>query len=241
MGILWFLAAAATALVGTLRLQSAQGMKLRRVKSGTLLARALHLSRRVEVKIDRVYVVPAGRGQLTNAFASWRGIALTDNFGEYLREPELDSVIAHELAHVQDRHARKKISALMLTVLAISLLSFGVPSANSPLRAIFMLFALLAVLLSNYYVCRRFEFASDRKAVEYTNSPAAEIRALVAMYEKTNAPMDCGRLVELFMTHPSLIHRAEALAQQAGISPAQLSEFLPQCAESTSQRDTIVG
>jgi Zn-dependent protease with chaperone function len=240
IGLLWFLAAAAIALVGTLRLQSAQGMKLRRVKSGTLFARALHLSRRVGAKIERVYVVPAGRGQLTNAYASWRGIALTDNFGEYLRGPELDSVIAHELAHVQGRHIRKKIFALTLIVLSISLLSFGIPSANLPLRAVFMLFALLAVLLFNYYVSRRFEYACDRKAVEFTNSPEAEIRALVAMYEKTNAPTDCGRFLELFMTHPSLIHRVEAVAQQAGISPAQLSEFLPQCAESTSERGTIV-
>jgi hypothetical protein len=61
-GLLWFPLAAVMAFIGMLRLQSAQGMKPRRVKSGTLLNRTLHLARRVGVRIDRVFVIPAGRG-----------------------------------------------------------------------------------------------------------------------------------------------------------------------------------
>ena len=113
-GILWFPAAGITALIATIRLRAAQGMKLRRVKSGTLMNRVMHLSKRVGIKVERVYIVPAGRGELTNAFASWRSVGMTDNFGEYLRGPELDSVIGHELGHVQGHHSRKRFFSSQL-------------------------------------------------------------------------------------------------------------------------------
>lgn len=121
------------------------------------------------------------------------------------------------------------------------MLSFGIPSSEDPgLRAIYVFFALLAMLLSYYHLSRRFEYDCDRKAVEYTNSPEALIRGLVALYEKTGAPMDCARVVELFMTHPSLIHRIEAIAQRAGMSRAQLLRFLPQCVDQEQERSAAV-
>ena len=235
VGLLWFLMAALTAFIGMLGLQSAQGMKPRRVKTGTLLNRTLHLARRVGVKIDRVFVIPAGRGQLTNGFSVRGGVGLTDNFGEYLSGVELDSVIAHELGHAQGGHTRKKFTAVVLVVMFFSMLSFGIPSADPSLRMIYVFFSLLAMLLSYYHISRRFEYDCDRKAVEYTNSPEALIRGLVALYEKTGAPMDCARVVEFFMTHPSLVHRVEAVAQRAGMSPAQLLRFLPQSVDASQK------
>ena len=95
-------------MVGTIRLRIAQGMKLRSVKSGTLYGRAMHLARNAGAKLKRVYVVPPGRGDLTNAFGSSESIAMTDNFGEYLHGPQLDFVIGHELAHAKNKHTRKK-------------------------------------------------------------------------------------------------------------------------------------
>jgi len=228
VGLLWFPMAGAAAFIGMLRLQSAQGMKPRRVKSGTLLNRTLHLARRVGVRIDRVFIIPAGRGQLTNAFSVRGGVGLTDNFGEYLSGVELDSVIAHELGHAEGRHTLKEFTAVMLVVLFFSVLSFGIPSAGQVLRAGYVLFALLTILLFYYHVSRKFEYECDRKAVEYTNSPEGLIRGLAALYEKTGAPIACARVVELFMTHPSLIHRVEAVAQRAKISRAQLFQLLPQ-------------
>jgi Zn-dependent protease with chaperone function len=228
VGLLWFPMAAVTAFIGMLRLQSAQGMKPRRVKSGTLLNRTFHLARRVGVRIDRVFVIPAGRGQLTNAFSVRGGVGLTDNFGEYLSGVELDSVIAHELGHPQGRHTQKKFLTVALVVVFFSLVSIGIPPANPALRALCSFGALSVLLLSYYYVSRRFEYECDRKAVEYTNSPEALIRGLAALYEKTGAPIDCARVVELFMTHPPLIHRVEAVAQRANMSRAQLLRLLPQ-------------
>jgi Zn-dependent protease with chaperone function len=201
-------------------------MKLRRVKSGTLLTRVMHLSKRVGTKIERVYVVPSGRGDLTNAFGSWRSVGLTDNFGDYLRGTELDSVIAHELGHAQGHHLRKRILVLACVVAVMSFLSLGVAFANSPYRAMFMTFSLIATLLVNSYTSRHYEYACDQKAAEFTQNPQSVIRALVAMCKKTNSSVSCSRIVELFESHPSLIHRVEAIAEVSGLPSDKVSELL---------------
>jgi STE24 endopeptidase len=208
------------------RLRSAQGMKLRRVKSGTLFTRVMHLSKRVGTKIERVYVVPSGRGDLTNAFGSSEMVAFTDNFGEYLRGTELDSVIAHELGHAQGHHRRKQILVLAWVVAVIFFLSVGMAFANPPYRAMFMTFSLIAILLVNSYTTRRYEYACDQKAAEFTQNPQSVIRALVALYKKTNSPVTCRRIVELFESHPSLIHRVEAIAEVSGLPSDKVSELL---------------
>ena len=225
-GIIWFPVAGITALVSTVQLRSAQGMKLRRVKSGTLFNRVMHLTRRVGIRVERVYVVPSGRGDLTNAFAMRRSVALTDNFGEYLRGAELDSIIAHELGHVQGNHTRKRILVLACLVVAICCLSLAVTSATPPYRAVFVFLSLIAMLLGNGYTSRLFEYACDRKAVEFTRSPQSVIRALVALYEKTNSSAKSSRLVEVFESHPTLEHRVQAIANAAGLSIEDVSEFL---------------
>jgi Zn-dependent protease with chaperone function len=225
-GMIWFPAAGITALIGTVRLRSAQGMKLRRVKSGTLLNRVMHLSRRAGIKVERVYVVPSGRGDLTNAFASSHSVALTDNFGEYLRGTELDSVIAHELGHVEGHHTRNRILVMACVVVVICLLSLGATFATSPYRAAFVPLSLIAILLVNAYASRRYEYACDQKAVEVTQSPQSVIRALVALYEKTNSPATSNRMVEPFESHPSLAHRIQAIAKAAELPSEKVSEFL---------------
>lgn len=225
-GIFWFVASGITALIGSIRLRSAQGMKLRRVKSGRLFARVMHLSKRMRIKIERVYVVPSGRGNLTDAFASWRSVGMTDNFGEYLRGMDLDSVIAHELGHVQGHHTRKRILVLACVVAAIAFLSLGVAFATPPYRAMFMTFSLLAIVLVNSYTSRRFEYACDQKAAEFTQSPQSVIRALVVLYKKTNSPETYHRIIELFRSHPSLVHRVQAIAKASGLPAHKVSEFL---------------
>lgn len=230
LGALWFIAAGLTALVATVCLRSAQGITMRRVKTGTLFNRVMHLSRRIGIKVERVCVVPAGRGQLTNAFASPRTVALTDNFGEYLSGAELDAVIAHELGHVQGRHTIKKLQTLALAVSALAFISFSIGTARPLFRAALVAFSLIAVLLIYYYLSRRFEYMCDIKAAELTRSPEAVIRALGALYQKTSSPVTSPRLVEIFDTHPSLQHRIEAIARESGMSAAQVSRYLP-CAE----------
>jgi Zn-dependent protease with chaperone function len=167
-----------------------------------------------------------GRGHLTNAFGLWRGIALTDNFGEYLSAPQLDYVIGHELAHVKGKHIRKEFAAVLALFAVLSLLSFVISPAAAGVRPPFVLLALLVPLLMIYSVSRHFEYSSDRGALEFTDDPEAGIHALVNLYRMTGSPTTCSRVVELFMTHPSLTNRLEAIARAAKIPASRVSEVL---------------
>jgi len=226
VGSFWLIGAGVTAVVGPIQVQSAQGIKLRRVKSGTLYNRAFRLARKVGVDLDRVSVVPPGRGHLTNAFGMWRGIALTDNFGEYLSGPQLDFVIGHELAHVKGKHTRKEFSVILLLVVVLVLLSSRLPLMAAAFRPICMLIVLFVPLLAIYCLSRYFEYSCDREAIGFTNDPESGLHALVNLYRMTGAPVNCGRLVELFMTHPSLSNRLEALTRAGDIPVSRVSAIL---------------
>jgi Zn-dependent protease with chaperone function len=99
-GIAWFFAAGVVSRIGTVFLRRAEGLKFNTLKSGELRNRALNIARRMGVALSRVYVVPAGRGHLTNAYGMSHAIGLTDNLGKYLTKAETEFVIAHEVAHV---------------------------------------------------------------------------------------------------------------------------------------------
>jgi Zn-dependent protease with chaperone function len=216
-GAFWLAGAGIAAVVGPIQMNSAQGIKLRRVKSGTLYNRAMRLARKVGVGLDRVYVVPPGRGHLTNAFGLWRGIALTDNFAEYLSGPQLDFVIGHELAHVKGKHTRKRFSIILLLVVVLALLSSWLSHVAVGFRPILVLLDLFVILLAIYSLSRYFEYWCDRQALDFTDDPEAGIYALANLYRMTGSPIQCAWIVELFMTHPCLTNRLEAITRAAEI------------------------
>ena len=65
MGIAWLAIAAIVAMLGMLRLRSAEGMKLQEVKGGELYKRAFVLAKMTKTPLKRVYVVP-GRQRAPN-------------------------------------------------------------------------------------------------------------------------------------------------------------------------------
>jgi Zn-dependent protease with chaperone function len=224
--VLWLVAAGIVALAGTILLRSAQGIKLRRVKSGTLNNRAMFLAKKVGVKLKRVYVVPSGRGGLTNAFGSSQSVAMTDNFGEYLHGPQLDFVIGHELGHAKNKHTRKKFIGLGVLFSVLALFSALFAPLVPRLQPLLLPIVLLVPLLAFYAVSRRFEYQCDREAVLLTGNPEAGVRALAALYVKASMPIQRSGFVELFMTHPKLLNRISAIARAGDIPETRLSEIL---------------
>jgi Zn-dependent protease with chaperone function len=108
VGLCWLVGAAIGALIAAFQLRLAQGFNPRRVNSGDLHKRAFVLAKRMGVRLRRTYVVPSGRGRLTNAFGGLtNSIGINDDYGKWLKGSELDFVIAHELAHVQQKHGLK--------------------------------------------------------------------------------------------------------------------------------------
>jgi len=226
VGLLWLLIAGIAAQVAEIRSRSAEGLKLRKVKSGQAYIRAFQLAKQMGVKLERVYVVPAGKGHLTNAYGSWRSIAVTDNYGEFLRGSQLDYMIGHELGHVKRKHGIKKLLVVTLLFLVPALVLFILPSSPLPSRPIIDLTLMLGLNLASYSVSRRFEYEADRESVELTGDPKTAVHALANLCRVTDTPISCGRLVELFLTHPSFGHRVAAIAHVGRMDPSSIDEIL---------------
>lgn len=225
-GIAWLLAAGVTSKVGTAFLRLAEGMKFNALKSGELRNRAFGMARKMDVMLSRVYVVPAGKGHLTNAYGMSDAIALTDNLGKYLTKTEIDFVIAHELAHVKLKHARIQLLLVMTIFSATSLLLFCLPQRALPFRPLVQFVAIIGPLLALYYASRRFEYSADGEAVDFTGAPETAIRALASLHLTRELPAASDGFTELFMTHPTLAHRVGGIAHKGHIPANRLRDIL---------------
>ena len=226
VGILWLVAAAILAMVGTSRSRSAEGMKLQLLKGGEVYKRAFVLAKHMHVPLKRVYVVPAGRGHLTNAYGLSQSIAVTDNYGKFLNSPELDFVVGHELGHVKARHGRKKFLIMGAAFAGIALACFFLPPILNPFRPLLDIPVILLPVLTFYFFSRRFEYAADEAGVALTRDPENAIRALANLYRITQSPVHFDRLTELFMTHPPLTRRVRAIAESGGMPAERLSGII---------------
>jgi Zn-dependent protease with chaperone function len=218
LGILGLVIAAVCGLVGGIQTRIAEGLKLRRVRSGETYKRAALLARRCGIKLEHIFIVPSGPGRLTNAYGGGGFIAVTDNFGEYLNQAELDATIGHEFGHVKHGHGRKQRKAVVAAYVVASGISFW-PARELPiLRPALDLVIVLAPILFLNYLARRFEFEADRHGLAVTGSVETSVRALALMYREAGGLADCNSLLELFMTHPNLTCRAESLADAGHVS-----------------------
>lgn len=226
IGILWLVTAAVVAILGMLRLRSAEGMKLQEVKGGELYKRAFALAKVTKTPLKRVYVVPAGRGHLTNAYGASHTIAVTDNYGKFLTSAQLDFVIGHELGHAKGKHGRKKLLITAAVIAAMAFACFSMSRFLFPYRPLLDILVVFVPVLTFYFLSRRFEYAADAAGIELTRNRVTAIRALVNLHRITEAPMDCGKVTELFMTHPALTRRARAIGEKGGISPDRTNEAI---------------
>jgi len=211
-GVVWLFAAGVVAKIGTGFLRRAEGMKFNALKSGELRNRALSLANRMAVTLSRVYVVPAGKGHLTNAYGMSNAIALTDNLGKYLTKAQIDYVIAHELAHVKLKHARKQLLLWITVFSTMVLFLFLFRQRAMPFRPILQFVAMVGPLIALYYCSRRFEYSADREAVDFSDDPETAIRALANLHKFRELPEAHDRFTELFMTHPTFAKRVQAIA-----------------------------
>src|SRR5207247_5405728 len=103
--------------------------------------RAFVIAKHMTTTLKRVYVVPAGRGDLTNAYGFWQGVALTDNYGKFLNRTQLDFVIGHELSHVKHGHGHKRLVIMVSIYSTMALLCFIMPSVLFRFRPLIDIFA----------------------------------------------------------------------------------------------------
>jgi len=210
-GVVWLFAAALLGVLGEARARAAEGINMRRVKSGDCYKRAFAMAESMNIKLSRVYMVPTGRGHLVNAFGAPRSIAVTENYGKLFRGSELDSVIGHELVHGKEWHSIKKLVVWPVLITALGLLYRFLPSVLIPLRPVLDVIVILFPILVHRFISRRFEYAADAGSVAFTKNPNAAVQALIHLYEASQAPEERNRFLELFMTHPALNNRIRAI------------------------------
>jgi Zn-dependent protease with chaperone function len=226
VGAVWLITAGVTSRVGTAFLRRAEGMKFNRLKSGELRNRALKMADHMGVTISRVYIVPAGKGHLTNAYGLSNAIGLTDSLGQHLTKTQMDYVMAHELAHVKLTHGRKDLLFVVAIYSALTLVLFRFSQHALALQSLAEITVIFGPLVAIYYLSRRFEYAADRVAVDFTGEPEIAIKALANLHRIHAVPVQCDGFTELFMTHPSFADRVQAIARAGQIPSERLTKIV---------------
>ena len=198
------------------------------------------LARQAGLPMPKVYIIP---DQSPNAFATGRNpqhaaVAATEGILKVLTQPELEGVIAHELAHVQHRDilissVAATVAAAIMMVSRIAMFAGGRDDRDGPSNPIaliaMMILAPFAAMLIQAAISRSREFAADAGAARITGNPyslADALKKIDAIAKRV--PLDAnpatahmfivkpfsGRgLMSLFSTHPPTEARVQALLQ----------------------------
>ena len=203
------------------------------------------LAQNAGLPMPRVYVI---RNAQPNAFATGRNpqnaaVAASTGLLEALSDEEVAAVMAHELAHVQNRDTLTMTITATLAG-AISMLGNfafffgGNRDNNNPLGFIGVLVAMivapLAAMLVQMTISRTREYAADRRGAEICGNPlwlASALRKIAGRAgrivnedaERNPAtahmfiinPLSGQRMDNLFSTHPATENRIAALEAMA--------------------------
>ncbi|KGF69891.1 peptidase [Hoeflea sp. BAL378] len=208
------------------------------------------LAQNAGLPMPKVYVI---RNAQPNAFATGRNpenaaVAASTGLLETLTDEEVAAVMAHELAHVQNRDTLTMTITATLAG-AISMLGNfafffgGNRNNNNPLGIIGVLVAVivapLAAMIVQMTISRTREYAADRRGAEICGNPlwlASALRKIAGRAgrivnedaERNPAtahmfiinPLNGQRMDSLFSTHPATENRIAALE-------AMVAEFAP--------------
>jgi Zn-dependent protease with chaperone function len=230
VGVLLFGAAIFAGRLVQRKLATSVGMELHAVTTGELRDRAFAIAQKAKAKLNQLYVLPAERMRMANAFAHVASnIFLTDYLLKNLNKREVDAVIGHEVAHLQKKHIRTRLLVVFGVVAA---LTTGTAWSEQWIPAAFptgpVVFGF--VLLLMFFVSRRNEFDADAGAVKLTGDAEAMITSLARISRLNTMPVHWGKLDEKILTHPSTLRRVRQLARTAGIPEARIPELLNQAA-----------
>ena len=196
------------------------------------------LAQRASLPMPKVYIIP---DPSPNAFATGRNpahaaVAATEGIMRALSEPELEGVMAHELAHVKNRDIL--ISSVAATIAAAIMMFarmamfFGggrdrEGGANPIVLLAMMILAPIAALMVQMAISRSREFAADATGAQIAGTPYGLAHALKKIEAVAKGiPMDAnpatehmfiikpfsgGGMMSLFSSHPPTEARVRAL------------------------------
>ena len=203
------------------------------------------LATQMDIREPRIYVIDSPQ---PNAFATGRSpkhaaVAVTTGILQTLTNEELEAVLGHELAHVQNRDILIGSVAAMIGAAITIVARFGFwfgggDNRNNPLGAIGAILSLIlapiAAMLIQFAISRTREFQADRSGAEITGQPlqlasalqkisAGTARIPMRVNESTSQlfidnPLKAVRgrgISRLFSTHPPVEERIERLQNMA--------------------------
>jgi len=230
LGAFWFSDKIALKMSGAVPLEESQAPRI--------YSMVRELTERAQMPMPALYMIPQAQ---PNAFATGRSpkraaVAVTAGITKLLSEDELRGVIAHELAHIQNRDTLiQSVAATIggaITYLAYMLMWFGGDN-NSPLGPIgslaMVLLAPIAASLIQMSISRQREFSADATGAEISGRPESLASALLRLEQGAkDIPMDVNQATEcmyivkplsgkgiagLFSTHPPIEERVRRLRQ----------------------------
>jgi Zn-dependent protease with chaperone function len=213
------------------KLAASHNMELQALTSGELRDRTFALAEKARAKLNQLYVMPAERMRMANAFAhSANNIFLTDYLLKNLNKREVDAIVAHEVTHLQKKHILGKVGVLIVALIGVAFAvgwSEQLISPNFPIGPVLYVFVILVV----FFVSRRNEFAADAGSVKLTGDAEALITGLAKISRLNTMPIHWGKLDEKMLTHPSTLRRIRQLARAGDISEARIPELLAHSAD----------
>lgn len=218
VAMFWWVGAFLLRVVAAQALLKITGMQPQALSSGDLRDRAFGMAERLGVKLQQVYLIPSGKGQMANAFARTNNtISFTDFLLKRMSQREVDYVMAHELTHLKLKHPAKLGYAFVGGwALGMVALSVSAPFLHGSFVASYGTM-LIIISIFPYFWSRRFEYSADAGAVATTGDARAAISALFKLSELNMMPTHWSKWSEKWLTHPSSLRRARAIAKKAGI------------------------
>jgi Zn-dependent protease with chaperone function len=249
-GEVWLLAAFASFLVGSALLRRVGQWAPEALAEGALRDRAFALAAQCGAPLKQLFLLPAARTRIANAFAHRSNfILLTDYLVRELPRREVDAVVAHELAHVRLRHPRSLalvwlgafagggLGGPLLVAGLARLAADGAAAAWIERSEVGSAWAggMVLGMVVLFFVARCFERTADACSAETTGDPEAMISALGRISRLGLMPTSWGAFTETFTTHPSVLRRAQALAVRFAIPFPRMRELLAEGLESSDR------
>jgi Zn-dependent protease with chaperone function len=224
--------------------------------TGELRDRIFALAGRLAVPVNQIFIVPARKGQVANAFAARNKIVMfTDYLLDHLNKQEVDGVAAHELAHLRFKHPVKIGMAFLAAIflpqyfvglcrllLSFAMIPLAVIPAGVPRARLMMhvyaglnqlerwpqkdLLVLFLGMTGFYFLSRHFEYVADATAVRLTGNAEAQITGLLKISRLNLIPIRWGKASESWLTHPSTVRRVHRMAAAGGLAPLRLQQIL---------------
>ncbi len=224
--IFLFVGALVVKLFAKGKLAKLLGMQPHALTSGDLRDVAFAIAQKLRVPLQQIYLIPSGKGRMANAFArTGNTIAFTDHLLHHMTKREVNFVVAHELTHLQKKHPNKL--AGIATGIAVGFGMFLGTFRSFLEIPPYMTYGAIIIVctLATYAFTRRFEYEADAGAVAATNDPHAAISALFKLAQLNMHPLQWSGWSEKWITHPSMMRRAKAIAQRAQIPEVSIPEI----------------